>query len=240
MAKRNGVAEMNTKKLAAERAVEAIEEGMTVGLGTGSTAYFAIERLGQRVKEGLNVRAVATSKRSEEQALALGIPIVSFAEVGQIDITIDGADEVDRNLQLIKGGGGALLREKIVAARSAKMFVIVGEDKMVDTLGAFPLPVEIVPFAHEWTLDALRALQLNPGLRMEDGAPYVTDNGNYIADCRGASIDDPASLHAGLNAIPGVVENGLFVEMAHTVVVGREDGSLDLFTRSSLPPKSVL
>ncbi len=223
---------MNTKKLAAERAVEAIEEGMTVGLGTGSTAYFAIEKLGQRVQEGLTIRAVATSKRSEEQAIELGIPIVPFAEVGIIDITIDGADEVDRRLQLIKGGGGALLREKIVAARSAKMFVIVGEDKLVDTLGAFPLPVEIVPFAHEWTLDALKALQLNPELRLaDDGAFYVTDNGNYIADCRAESIEDPAALHARLNAIPGVVENGLFVDMAHTVIVGREDGSIGTLTR---------
>ncbi len=223
---------MNTKQLAAERAVEAIEEGMTVGLGTGSTAYFAIEKLGQRVSEGLNIRAVATSKRSEEQALGLGIPIVPFAEVGIIDITIDGADEVDRHLQLIKGGGGALLREKIVAARSAKMFVIVGEDKLVETLGAFPLPVEIVPFAHEWTLDALKALQLNPELRLaDDGQLYITDNGNYIADCHARAIEDPTALHGKLNAIPGVVENGLFVDMAHTVIVGREDGSIDTITR---------
>lgn len=225
---------MNTKKLAAERAVEAIEDGMTVGLGTGSTAYYAIEKLGQRVKEGLHIRAVATSKRSEEQALELGIEIVPFAEVGRIDITIDGADEVDGSLQLIKGGGGALLREKIVAARSDKMFVIVGEDKLVDTLGAFPLPVEIVPFAYEWTMDALKELQLNPELRMSDGEPYVTDNGNYIADCHGVSIADPASLHASLNAIAGVVENGLFVDMAHTVVVGRENGGIDTISRSSL------
>ncbi|OWA33878.1 ribose 5-phosphate isomerase A [Saccharibacillus sp. O16] len=223
---------MNTKKLAAERAVEAIEEDMTVGLGTGSTAYFAIEKLGERVSGGLKIRAVATSKRSEEQALGLGIPIVPFAEVGIIDITIDGADEVDRHLQLIKGGGGALLREKIVAARSAKMFVIVGEDKLVETLGAFPLPVEIVPFAHEWTLDALKALQLNPELRLaDDGTLYVTDNGNYIADCRAVAIEDPADLHEKLNAIPGVVENGLFVDLAHTVIVGREDGSIDTLTR---------
>lgn len=222
---------MNTKKLAAERAVESIEEGMTVGLGTGSTAYFAIEKLGQRVQEGLTIRAVATSKRSEEQALGLGIPIVPFAEVGRIDITIDGADEVDGNLQLIKGGGGALLREKIVAARSDKMFVIVGEDKLVETLGAFPLPVEIVPFAHEWTLDTLKALHLNPELRLDNGGLYVTDNGNYIADCHGVSITDPAGLHASLNAIPGVVENGLFVDMAHTVIVGRENGSIDAITK---------
>ncbi|EXG83204.1 ribose-5-phosphate isomerase RpiA [Saccharibacillus sacchari] len=222
---------MNTKKLAAERAVESIEEGMTVGLGTGSTAYFAIEKLGQRVREGLTIRAVATSKRSEEQALGLGIPIVPFAEVGRIDITIDGADEVDGNLQLIKGGGGALLREKIVAARSDKMFVIVGEDKLVETLGAFPLPVEIVPFAHEWTLDNLKALHLNPELRLDNGDLYVTDNGNYIADCHGVSITDPAALHASLNAIPGVVENGLFVDMAHTVIVGRENGSIDTITK---------
>ncbi|WP_172253039.1 ribose-5-phosphate isomerase RpiA [Saccharibacillus deserti] len=225
---------MNTKKLAAERAVEAIEDGMTVGLGTGSTAYYAIEKLGERVRKGLTIRAVATSKRSEEQAIALGIPIVPFAEVGRIDITIDGADEVDRSLQLIKGGGGALLREKIVAARSDKMFVIVGEDKRVDTLGVFPLPVEIVPFAYEWTLDALRSLGLKPELRMADGEIYVTDNGNYIADCGGVPITDPAALHASLNAIAGVVENGLFVDMAHTVIVGRADGSIDTISRASL------
>ncbi|MDO3410764.1 ribose-5-phosphate isomerase RpiA [Saccharibacillus sp. CPCC 101409] len=222
---------MNTKKLAAEQAVEEITDGMTVGLGTGSTAYYAIEKLGERVKEGLQIRAVATSKRSEEQARELGIPIVPFAEVKRIDITVDGADEVDDNLELIKGGGGALLREKIVAARSDRMIVIVGENKMVSTLGQFPLPVEIVPFAHEWTLEALESLDLNPGLRMDGDQPYVTDNGNYIADCRAEAIPDPAALHAKLNDIPGVVENGLFVSMAHTVVVGREDGSVQTLRR---------
>ncbi|MCQ4087127.1 ribose-5-phosphate isomerase RpiA [Saccharibacillus sp. JS10] len=222
---------MNIKKLAAERAVESVKDGMVIGLGTGSTAYFAIEKLGQRVQEGLSIVAVATSKRSEEQALGLGITIVPFAQVGKIDITIDGADEVDGQLQLIKGGGGALLREKIVASRSEKMFVIIGEDKLVDTLGKFPLPVEIVPFAYEWTLDALKALQLNPKLRMKEEDYYVTDNGNYIADCYDSSITDPTSLHTRLNNIPGVVENGLFVDLAHTVIVGREDGTIDIITK---------
>ncbi|AGN70709.1 ribose-5-phosphate isomerase RpiA [Paenibacillus caseinilyticus] len=211
---------MNTKQLAAEKAVESIEEGMIVGLGTGSTAYFAIRRIAERVKEGLSIRAVASSQHSEDLAREWGIPLVAFDEIEAIDVTIDGADEADGEANLIKGGGGALLREKILAHHSRRMIVIVDESKRVERLGAFPLPVEIVPFAENLTLRSLKELGVEPQLRMKEGVLFRTDNGNLIADCRFGSIDDAAQLERRLNLIPGVVENGLFVRMAHTVVTG--------------------
>ncbi|QAY65985.1 ribose-5-phosphate isomerase RpiA [Paenibacillus protaetiae] len=216
---------MNLKKLAADKAVELIENGMTVGLGTGSTAYWAIHGIADRMKEGLSIRAVATSEASDKLARELGIPIVPFHEVDVIDITIDGADETDSQMNLIKGGGGALLREKIVAASSRQLIIIVDESKVVDRLGKFPLPVEVVPFAVELTLKKLAKLGCEPKLRLtEDGSLFKTDNGNYTADCSFGSISDPAGLHDELNAIPGVVDNGLFIRMASRVIVGSEKG----------------
>jgi ribose 5-phosphate isomerase A len=221
--------DINLKKLAADRAVEWIEDGMTVGLGTGSTAYWAIHRIAERVKEGLNIRAAASSIRSEQLARELGIPFVSLDDIDRINLTIDGADEADDRLNLIKGGGGALLREKILAAASDRFIVIVDESKRVRTLGAFPLPVEIVPFGSRLTLNRLTALGGNPVVRTsDDGNRYVTDNGNWIADCRFGSIEDPERLQALLNEIPGVVDNGLFVGMASAVVIGKSDGSVEI------------
>lgn len=221
--------DINLKKLAADRAAEWIEDGMTVGLGTGSTAYWAIHRIAERVKEGLNIRAAASSIRSEQLARELGIPFVSLDDIDRIDLTIDGADEADDRLNLIKGGGGALLREKILAAASDRFIVIVDESKRVRTLGAFPLPVEIVPFGSRLTLNRLTALGGNPVVRTsDDGSRYVTDNGNWIADCRFGSIEDPERLQALLNEIPGVVDNGLFVGMASAVVIGKSDGSVEI------------
>jgi len=220
------------KKIAAEKAVEWIEDGMTVGLGTGSTAYWAIRRIAERVKEGLSIRAAASSVRSEELAREWGIPFVSLDEIDRIDLTIDGADEVDERLHLIKGGGGALLREKVLAAASDRFIVIVDESKLVPTLGAFPLPVEIVPFAERLTLNRLRELGGDPVIRLApDGQRYVTDNGNWIADCRFGKIEDPASLNVKLNQIPAVVENGLFVGMTSSVVSARKDGSIEVRSR---------
>ncbi|WP_342590957.1 ribose-5-phosphate isomerase RpiA [Cohnella lubricantis] len=216
---------MNMKRIAAERAVEWIEDGMTVGLGTGSTAYWAILRIAERVKEGLNIRAAASSIRSEELAKEHGIPFVSLDEIDRIDLTIDGADEVDPDLNLTKGGGGALLREKVLAAASDKFVVIVDESKVVSSLGAFPLPVEIVPFGSRLTLNALAALGGQPTVREKDGQRFVSDNGNWIADCRFGRIANPAQLSAELNRIPGVVDNGLFTGMTTAVVVGKLDGS---------------
>ncbi|RUS43084.1 ribose-5-phosphate isomerase RpiA [Cohnella sp. AR92] len=220
------------KKIAAEKAVEWIEDGMTVGLGTGSTAYWAIHRIAERVREGLSIRAVASSIRSEQLARELGIPFVSLNEIDRIDLTIDGADEVDDNLHLIKGGGGALLREKVLAAASDRFIVIVDESKLVGTLGAFPLPVEIVPFAERLTLNRLKELGGDPAIRTNpDGQRYVTDNGNWIADCRFGAIPDPAGLNEQLNQIPAVVENGLFVGMASVVVASLSDGSIEVRRR---------
>ncbi|WP_284238817.1 ribose-5-phosphate isomerase RpiA [Paenibacillus glycanilyticus] len=218
---------MESKRIAGEKAVEFVKDGMKVGLGTGSTAYWAIQAIGRRVKEeGLQVQAVATSVQSEELAKELGIPMMPFADVDMLDLTIDGADEVDPELHLIKGGGGALLREKIVAAASKQLIIIVDESKDVKQLGKFPLPVEIVPFAYELTVKKLKKLGCEPKLRMNGDQLYVTDNGNYIADCHFDAIANPVELHDTLNGIPGVVDNGLFIHMANLVIVGSADGSI--------------
>lgn len=215
---------MEAKKAAAALAVEEIQNGMIVGLGTGSTAYWAIQGLGVRVQNGLQIQAVATSVASEDLAKELGIPLIPFADISEIDVTIDGADEVSPDWNLIKGGGGALLREKIVAFSSKKLIIVVDESKVVAHLGAFPLPVEVVKFGYELTLRKLRALGCEPKLRVADDQPYVTDNGNYIVDCHFGSIPDSAELHQAINGIPGVVENGLFIGMASQVIVGYRDG----------------
>lgn len=217
---------MESKKLAAEKAVEYVKDGMIVGLGTGSTAYWAIQRIGQRVKEGLSIKAIATSKQSEEVAKELGITLLPFAEIDEIDVTIDGADEVDTHWNLIKGGGGALLREKIVAAASKQLIIIVDESKMVSELGQFPLPVEIIPFGFEMTMRKLQKLGAEPVLRKAGDQAFVTDNGNYIADCHFGSIAQPEELHMTLNQIPGIVDNGLFIEMASVVIVGYANGTV--------------
>ncbi|HEY2349164.1 MAG TPA: ribose-5-phosphate isomerase RpiA, partial [Puia sp.] len=195
---------MNPKQLAAEKAVSFLEDGMIIGLGTGSTAYWAIEKIGEKVnKEGWKIKAIATSIGSEEQARRLGIPIVDFSSVKTIDVTIDGADEVNPELQLIKGGGGALLREKIVATNSQQMIVVADESKWVKTLGKFPLPVEVVLFGWERTFDKLQMLGCEAKRRMKGTIPYLTDNGNYIVDCAFGDIEDPPVLQEMINSITG-------------------------------------
>lgn len=219
---------INVKQLAAEKAVEYVEDGMKVGLGTGSTAYWAIRKLGERVQQGLKITAVATSRASEEQARELGIPLVAFGDVDHLDLTIDGADELDGQLQLIKGGGGALLREKIVAMGSTRMIVVADESKAVETLGKFPLPVEIVPFAWEWTVAELAKLGCKPELRRSGDELYKTDNGNYIADCGFEAIASAPELAKSLQGIPGVVEHGLFIGIADLAIIGKNDGSIEI------------
>jgi ribose 5-phosphate isomerase A len=213
------------KRQAAEAAVAEVQDGMVLGLGTGSTAALAVVALGMRVKAGLRVVGIPTSERTAEQAMALGIPLASFAEHTSIDLTIDGADEVHTGtLALIKGLGGALLREKIVAAASRRMTVIVDESKLVPTLGGVRLPVEIVAFGWQSTLARLHDAGADVLVRQgPDGAPFRTDGGNLIADCA-FMIDDPAALHARLKAITGVVETGLFIGMATRVVAGTQAG----------------
>jgi ribose 5-phosphate isomerase A len=217
---------MDAKRVAAEKAVEFIHDGMVVGLGTGSTAYWAIRKIGEAVRNGLRIQAVSTSIDSEKLAEEWMIPLISMSEVEEIDITIDGADEVDDEGNLIKGGGGALLREKIVASVSKKLIIIVDESKKVNHLGKFPLPVEVVPFGHEITLRKLRTLGCETKLRLQEGSTFVTDNGNYIVDCIFHRISRPKELHDAINMIPGVVDNGLFIEMADKVIIGYSDGSM--------------
>ena len=212
------------KELAARRAVDYVVDGMVVGLGTGSTADFAIRALGERARsEGLDIRCVPTSLASARLGEQVGLDIRSLEDCPAIDLTIDGADEVDPRLDLIKGLGGALLREKIVAGASARVVIIVDASKRVERLGTrSPLPVEVVPFA--WTLARQRLMELGPRVeRRQDpqGQPFVTDNGNYILDCRFTEgIADPGGLEPQVNAIPGVVENGLFIGLVDAVVVG--------------------
>lgn len=197
------------KALAAAAAVAEVRDGMLVGLGTGSTATHAIRALGERVAAGLGVRAVATSRASDALARRLGIAMLDFAEVPRVDLTIDGADAIDARLFAVKGAGGAMLREKVVAAASDRMVVIADGSKRVAAIGAarVPVPVELLPFARA---SLLAALGEGATLRMQDGAPYATDNGNWIADCRFA-LDDPAATAAWLDAIPGVLGHGLFL-----------------------------
>jgi ribose 5-phosphate isomerase A len=220
---------MNAKKEAAEKAVEWIKEGMVVGLGTGSTAYWAIQKIGELVKEGLKVKAVATSQQTENLARQRKIPIVAFSAIESIAITIDGADEVDQNGNLIKGGGGALLREKLIAFHSKTYLTVVDEFKLVQQLGRFLLPVEIVPFAAELTLQRL-TMQFGPAkLRQADSQNFVTDNGNLIADLHLYPITEPERINAALHAVPGVVETGIFMhEMITKVIIGKDDGTVEI------------
>ena len=224
---------MDAKQRAGFKAAEFVEDGMSVGLGTGSTARWVVERLGERVRAGLRVRCVPTSRRTEEQARGLDIPLVTLGEVPELDIAIDGADEIGPGLALVKGGGGALLREKLVA-RAARRFVVVADaSKRVGALGRFPLPVEVVQFAWETTARRVAAVVgVEPELRLSDGGPpYVTDNGNFILDCRCGSIPEPAETERALKSLTGVVESGLFVGMADLAVVADEEG-LEIINRS--------
>lgn len=217
---------MNPKQLVGEKATEYVQDGMIVGLGTGSTAYWAIQKIGQLVKEGLKVQCVPTSKATEQLANELNIPLLNIADVRSIDLTIDGADEFDPQKQLIKGGGGALLREKIVASIS-KVFICIADDsKSSEVLGSYPLPVEVTPFAHEVTSFRLEKLGCKPKLRMQSDKPFVTDNQNYIIDCKFDRIENPAELTIKINQIPGVVENGLFANIATRIICNTPEGGI--------------
>lgn len=207
-----GVTQDDDKRLAAEAAVAEVRDGMLVGLGTGSTAKHAINAIGARVREGLRIRAVATSVASAAQAEALGIALLDMADVARVDLTIDGADEIDGALVAIKGAGGAMLRERVVAAASTRMIVIADGSKRVQRLGAAPVPVEVVPFARESVAAALHALGAAPALRLTDGRPYLTDQNNLVLDCRFAAFPEPRALAAALQAMPGLVGHGLFLD----------------------------
>lgn len=217
------------KKVAGYAAAELIESGMVVGLGTGSTVFYFIERLIEKAKEGLEIRVASSSRRSEEQAKAGGMKIADIQTLTSIDITVDGADEIDPEKRMIKGGGGALLREKIIANTSREMVVIVDESKVVDKLGKHPLPVEILPFATAAIIDKIKKLGFLGMLREhpKDGL-YTTDNGNHIYDIHFDTLrDDPEADHEKLLRIPGVLETGVFVNLAGRVLIGRPSGEVD-------------
>jgi ribose 5-phosphate isomerase A len=219
------------KRAAAARALDFVRPGMRLGLGTGSTAYHFVDLLGERVKAGLDVIAVPTSEATRAQAEKLGIALTTLDETPALDLTVDGADEIAPDLTLIKGGGGALLREKIVAAASAKMLVIADHTKLVPQLGRFPLPVEIAPFGARVTRQAVEAATAaagSPGPAPprpgKDGHPFVTDGGHWLLDAKLERIADPKRLAEGLSAIPGVMEHGLFIGLAWAAIVAGPDG----------------
>jgi ribose 5-phosphate isomerase A len=216
---------MDLKEMAAREAVKYVDDDMVVGLGSGTTATIAIRLLGEKVKEGLSIIGIPTSKESERVAEEAGITIGELRAHPPIDLTIDGADEVDPNLDLIKGLGGALVREKIVASHSNLEIIVVDDAKMVERLGQkAPVPVEILKFAHDATINRLEKLGCVCRIRLRHDQPFVTDNGNLIVDCRIPKIEDPRKLELTINAIPGVVDNGLFVGMVDKVIVATSDG----------------
>jgi ribose 5-phosphate isomerase A len=217
------------KREAAERALQLVKPGMKLGLGSGSTARQFVDLVGERVKAGLDVRCVATSEGTATQAKALGLPLGTLDDIPELDLTVDGADEVDPELNLIKGGGGALLREKIVASASKRMVVIADSTKLVPRLGAFPLPIEVVPFGLAATRRhierAFAKLGLAGPMRLRgESSPFVTDGGHYILDCSLGAIADPEALSEILSPIPGVVEHGLFVGLACAAIIAGAEG----------------
>lgn len=215
---------IDLKLHAAQRALRLVESGMTVGLGSGSTASLWIKLLGEQVRDrGLNIRAIASSEDSERLGRSFGIRFVTFEESRTLDLTVDGADEIAPGLALIKGGGGKLLREKIVASASKRFVVVADESKEVNRLGRFPLPVEVIPMAAPLVSDSLRELGFTPSVRADGGGkPYVTDEGNLILDCSGLLIENPEAIAAKIDSMVGVVEHGLFLHMADLAFIAGE------------------
>lgn len=210
------------KQAAARAAVALVESGNVVGLGSGSTAAYAVQFLAERVREGLKITGIPTSQKTQHLAQELKIPLATLDEHSSIDIDIDGADEIDPQLNVIKGGGGALLREKIIASISRRFIVIADSSKQVARLGKFPLPVEIIPFAEKLIANRIADIGAEVTLRRgTDGNPYVTDEGHHILDCHFGEIADPAALAEKLRALPGVVEHGLFIGMAEMALIGK-------------------
>jgi len=210
------------KEAAARASLQFVKDGQVVGLGTGSTAAYFIKLLGEKVRNGLRIRGIPTSDRSREMALELGIPLTTLDECQAIAVTVDGADEVDPQLRLIKGGGGAMLREKIVASATKQLVIVADATKQVQRLGKFPLPVEVIKFAQALVAKRIRAMGADVKLRTDGlGKPYLTDENNHILDCRFGEIGDPDGLARQLSEMPGVVEHGLFIGMASVVLLAR-------------------
>jgi ribose 5-phosphate isomerase A len=212
------------KQLAAETVARWIPSGVKIGIGSGTTSAYFIRALGRRIrKERLNLTGIATSKASEKLALAEGIPLIEPQQGLLLDFTVDGADEITPELHLIKGGGGKLFREKVIASTSKFLLVIADSSKPVDVLGKMPLPVEVVPFAVPWVVDRITRLGADPVLRKSSGVPVLTDQGNWLLDCHFHTIPDPATLAIKLQAIPGILEHGLFLGLAKLAVLADED-----------------
>jgi ribose 5-phosphate isomerase A len=223
------MASESEKEAAARASLRFVHDGDIVGLGTGSTAVHVVNLLGERVRAGLKIRGIPTSVPTKELAAGLGIPLTTLDEFQQIDVTIDGADEVDPKLRLIKGGGGALLREKIIGSASRKYVIIVDSSKQVPMLGEFPLPVEVIPFAQALLAKKITALGASVRLRVNSsGKPFITDEGHHILDCHFGQISDPDGLARELERMPGIVEHGLFIGMADVVLVGKGDKVLEI------------
>ena len=238
MATEHGVGADAAKRFAAEKALEFVEPGMKLGLGTGSTAAAFVELLGARCRDGLSLKCVPTSVVTGRQAERAGVPLTTLDAVGWLDLTIDGADEIDPNLELIKGGGGALLIEKIVASASDRMIVIADASKRVDSLGAFPLPVEVTPFGWETTravieqvLEGCDVDGRETKLRLAKDEPFLTDEGNMIIDLHLKRIGEPNALAYALNAVPGVVDSGLFLNIADAAIIADETGVIEVMMR---------
>lgn len=216
----------NLEKLnAGEKAIDFIKDGMLLGLGTGSTVYYTIKKIGELVKDGMKLKAVSTSSATSQLATALGIEIVAFNEIEKTDLTIDGADEVDPHLNGIKGGGGALLYEKLIAEASDQIIWVVDSSKPVEHLGKFPLPIEVVQYGMNFLLGKFKEKDYKPELRLKDGKPYITDSGNFIIDLHLNEIPEPEDLNRELKMLTGVVETGLFLAMADKVIIGRGNGT---------------
>lgn len=215
---------MEEKKIAGLKAAEFIKDGMVLGLGTGSTAFYMIEKVGQMVKEGLKIRAVATSQNTARLASQFEIPLISVDETDRIDLAIDGVDEIDRQFNAIKGGGGALFREKMVVNIAEKVIWIMDSRKLVNSIGDFPLPVEILPFGYVHIMKQLSCLTFNPVLRMNKETPFITDNGNYIVDLHIGKTLDIGCVSEQLKSVSGVLETGLFINLCDRMIVGTADG----------------
>lgn len=216
---------MDKKKIAGEKAAEYVKDGMTLGLGTGSTAFHAVNAVGELVKKGMKLQAVPTSKATEAQARELGIPLLTIDEVDHIDLAIDGVDEIDPAFNAIKGGGGALYREKVVATLADEVIWIMDDSKLVDAIGAFHLPVEIAQYGSKQAMAKMEEYGLHPVLRVRDGKTFVTDNGNFIADLHLGAGFDIQDVKAKISSIVGVLEHGLFLNMCKRIIVGTDEGA---------------
>lgn len=216
------------KKKVGVYAADLVKRGMTLGLGSGSTVYWLIEELGRRVAQGLEISAVPTSLHTAQLATKAGIPLSDLNDIDHLLLTVDGADEIDLQGQLIKGGGGALLQEKIVASASDELIIIADSSKLVQQLGRFPLPVEVIPFGHEQVAQKIIATGFckKISLRLKNDKVFITDHGHYILDCYCERIQDASALNIALHLIPGVVETGLFINMASSAIIGYEDGKI--------------